>query len=134
MPLRPSPQARVLAALLVAAGVLTAVLLGPHARPKGLVGELARAARGQGAPGMRVSIVSAFRACDAAAGQDIPALVCGAAEGVPPKATLSLIRRAADAARTRRPCTRPPSPSCSFPEAGEITWTGPSPTCSPRHG
>lgn len=99
MPLRHSRAIRVFA-VLVFTGVLAGVWLGTRAPSPGLLGELARATRRHGVAGMRVSIVSGFRACDAPARADAPAVaVCGAADGVPSRRTLSLIRRIADAAR-----------------------------------
>ncbi|MBW3571085.1 MAG: CHAT domain-containing protein [Gemmatimonadetes bacterium] len=84
--------------LLLGVCLLAGVLLAARRPAPGLVGQLTRATRDHGVAGLRVSIISGFRACagtEANAGE----LVCGAGEGVPSRRTVALIRRAADAAR-----------------------------------
>lgn len=98
MPLRLSRTSRVLA-LLLCLGITAGVWLGTRASSPGLLQELARATRRHGVSGVRVSIVSGFRACDPPAHSNAPVALCGAANDVPSRRTLSLIRRIADAAR-----------------------------------
>lgn len=98
MPLRLARGTRALALLLTAGGAV-GVWLGTRPQPNSLLHELTRETRRHAVSGVRVSIVSAFRPCTPAADPDLPGSVCGAAEGKPSRRTLSVIRRAAQAAR-----------------------------------
>lgn len=95
MPLRVSRGTRVFT-LLSSAGVLAGAWLAAHGPAPGLLHELTRETRHLGIAGMRVSIVSGFRPCASA---DAAEPVCGAADAVPSPRTLSVIRRAEEAAR-----------------------------------
>jgi CHAT domain-containing protein len=85
--------------LLLAAGALSGALFGLHGRTPGLLDELTRETRRHGVPGMRVSIVSGFRACAFTARTDTVEAVCGVVDGVPSRRTLAVIRSATEAAR-----------------------------------
>lgn len=98
MPLHLRRGTRALA-LLLTAGLAAGVWLGARREPASLLRELTRETRRHAVSGVRVSIVSAYRACTPAADPDVPGTVCRPAEGRPSRRTLSVIRRAAQAAR-----------------------------------
>jgi CHAT domain-containing protein len=83
----------------MATGVMVGVWLGTRPQPTSLLQELTRETRRHAVSGVRVSIVSAFRPCTPAADPNVPGTVCGAPEPTPSRRTLSVIRRATEAAR-----------------------------------
>lgn len=92
----PHPRAARLAVVLLALGVLSGVVFAARGGSPGLLAELTRETRDQGVSGMRLSIVSSFRAC----GNDPADAACGVGERMASRRELALIRRVNEAART----------------------------------
>lgn len=98
MPLRLSRGTRAFALLLTTGGAV-GVWLGTRSHPTSLLQELTRETRRHALSEVRVSIVSGYRQCTPAADPNASGIVCGAPEGMPSRRALSVIRRAAQAAR-----------------------------------